>query len=121
MTADPVRPSLSEHSLTVTTTSDPKIVVNASEQYIDIQYDDNESPQVHHRCPPETFNDVNWTLTETGTLAAMSCPVPYSGTIYRPCYSMGIWGEPDYTECRLEHLREIQSLVSLKSDKLMSA
>lgn len=110
-TTGPERPSLSDHSLRVRTTSDPKIVLNVSEQYIDIQYDDNEFLQVHRRCAPEMLNDVNWTATESGNLAAQSCPPPYSGSVSRPCFS-GSWGPLDYSDCRLENLREIQSLVS---------
>lgn len=111
----PLRPTVADNSLSVTTETDPKMHFNVSEQYIDIQYEDNESIQVHHRCHSEIFNDVNWTAIETANLASQTCPPPYSGTVYRPCYPSGQWGEPDYSECRLEHLREIQSLVCVMS------
>lgn len=63
------------------------------------------------QCPEERVIDVNWNLTEAGVLALQACPSPYTGYVYRPCYSSGSWGSSDYTECRLPHLREIQNLV----------
>jgi hypothetical protein len=100
-------------SLPLTTTLSPKILFNSTEQNNDLQYEDNDSITAHRRCHFEPLIDVNWTLTEAGILALQPCPPPYSGSVYRPCYSSGLWGDPDYSECRLEHLREIQSLVRI--------
>ena len=80
--------------------------------YDDVDDDDTDSILPHLRCPREQQIDVNWTRTNAGVLAIKPCSPPYTGNVYRPCYSSGLWGASDYTECRLEHLREIQSLVS---------
>ncbi|RWS29413.1 hypothetical protein B4U80_01240 [Leptotrombidium deliense] len=73
--------------------------------------EDRDSILPYRRCLPEHFIDVHWNLTDAGVLALRPCPLPYSGSVYRPCYSSGSWGKPDYTECRLPHLREIQNLI----------
>ncbi|XP_054159786.1 adhesion G protein-coupled receptor B3-like [Oppia nitens] len=106
---------VTKNSLTLPTTTitiDSKIHYNYSEQYIEVQYDDNESIQEDKRhCILQQYNGINWTSSETGILSSQLCPQPYSGTLYRPCYPSGSWGEPDYSDCRLEQLKEIQSLI----------
>ncbi|RWS10220.1 hypothetical protein B4U79_13257 [Dinothrombium tinctorium] len=73
--------------------------------------DERDAILPRRQCFQEHLVDVNWNLTDAGVLALSSCPLPYIGSVYRPCYSSGSWGKADYTECRLPHLREIQNLI----------
>lgn len=70
-----------------------------------VDYSEEEADGVaalpHRRCSEERVIDVNWNLTDAGVLALKQCPPPYTGNVYRACYSSGAWGPPDYTECRL--------------------
>lgn len=63
-------------------------------------------------CPMDTSDSLEWDATEAGALAIILCPSPYHGNVYRACFSSGVWDEPDYTECRLGQLKELQNLVS---------
>lgn len=108
--ASPTSPT-SPASPTSPTTPQADSGFNATIEYNDLDDEDADSILPHRRCSDDHLIDVNWTLTDAGVLALQPCPQPYSGSVYRPCYSSGSWGDPDYTECRLEHLREIQSLV----------
>uniref|UniRef100_T1L2W7 G-protein coupled receptors family 2 profile 1 domain-containing protein n=1 Tax=Tetranychus urticae TaxID=32264 RepID=T1L2W7_TETUR len=63
------------------------------------------------QCQPSQSNSIEWETVDASVMASKPCPLPYTGTAYRACYSMGHWEEPDLTECRLPHLREIQNLI----------
>lgn len=76
--------------------------------------DDIDSILPRRQCSAEWLIDVSWLQTEAGVLALRPCPEKYTGSVYRACYSSGMWGSPDYSECRLDHLREVKNLVRIE-------
>ncbi|XP_064471630.1 adhesion G protein-coupled receptor L3-like [Ornithodoros turicata] len=74
--------------------------------------EDYQVVQVGRRCDYSVeANGLLWNLTEGGIVAAAACPAGYQGSVYRPCYSSGLWGASDYTDCRLERLANIRNLI----------
>lgn len=66
---------------------------------------------VGHKCYKIFQDSILWNDTDGGMLALKSCPAGYQGSMYRPCFSSGKWGNVDYTECRLEHLGRMRHMV----------
>ena len=84
---------------------DGEEVVNSLDEEINLK-------KFQRYCPVDISDRLEWDATEAGALAIMLCSSPYHGNVYRACFSSGVWDEPDYTECRLSQLKDIQNLVS---------
>ena len=72
---------------------------------------EKESFKKSKHCSVDTNFDLEWDETDAGALAIIPCPSPYTGNVYRACFSSGVWDEPEFIECRLSHLKKIQNLV----------
>ncbi|CAN7980588.1 unnamed protein product, partial [Ixodes pacificus] len=73
--------------------------------------EDYPAIQVGTRCDAGSESTgLQWNQTEGGLVATAPCPGGYQGAVYRPCYSSGLWGTSDYTDCRLERLANIRNL-----------
>lgn len=67
---------------------------------------------VHFCTPDRDQHNITWALTDCGVLAFQPCPTPYSGTVYRPCFARGTWGNTDLVMCRVKQLKLLHQLVS---------
>ncbi|KFM67290.1 hypothetical protein X975_10758, partial [Stegodyphus mimosarum] len=66
---------------------------------------------VGHKCTKRFQDSILWNDTDGGMLALKNCPTGYQGNMYRPCFSSGMWGNVDYSECRLEHLGRMRHMI----------
>lgn len=77
--------------------------INSSEMEISLDEKDNEK-----LC----LEDDGWPTTECSESSIANCTYPYTGSIYRLCYSSCQWSKVDTSQCKLAHLAEIHNLVS---------
>ncbi|KAG8184561.1 hypothetical protein JTE90_007677 [Oedothorax gibbosus] len=107
-----------EHNNVVMNT-EHESVVSTDSTSTDSTSDKGMEIVVGHKCYKIFQDSILWNDTDGGMLALKSCPPGYQGSMYRPCFSSGKWGNVDYSECRLEHFGRMRHMIVHQVEKGM--